>query len=295
MKQKEISIINQAIKLFAEKGYKTTSVQEIADECGISKGAFYIYFKSKDALLVSILEYYYHKVFTRIDELKTSHLPPKEVYRKQLAVYYENILEHQDFITMQMKEKSMPDNKDIRTIANQFKATSLELHTQNVKHIYGEGIAPYLADICLLIEGLTHVYLELIILYKLPLEISRLTSTIVDRVDDLVQGMIRRNEKPLVTNLTASSLFEWPDMEHKPGHSMIKKIKEKASRLPDRSHHQEIMESLELLENELRHPTPRTAIIKGMIANLKAVDEIKGEAEMLDHLINERKNGSNFI
>lgn len=294
MKQKEISIIEKSIKLFAEKGYKTTSVQEIADECSISKGAFYIYFKSKDALLASILKYYYHKVFTRIDEMKTSHLPPKEVYRKQLAVYYENILDHQDFITMQMKEKSMPDNKEIRAIAKRFRATSLELHTQNVKRIYGDSITPYLADICLLIEGLTHVYLELIILYKLPLKISSLTSALVSRVDDLVQGMLHRNEKPLVTNLTAGRLFEWPQTERHPGQSMIKKIKEKALHLPDHIH-QEIMESLELLEHELKQPAPRTVIIKGMIANLKEVDAIKGEAEMLDHLINESKNGSSFI
>lgn len=294
MKQKEKSIIKKAIKLFAEKGYKTTSVQEIADECGISKGAFYIYFKSKDALLARILEYYYQKVFTRIDELKTSQYPPKEVYRRQLVIYYENILDHQDFITMQMREKSMPDNKEIRAIAKQFRTTSLKLHTQNVKQIYGEGVIPYLADICLLIEGLTHVYLELIIIYKLPLQINSLTSAIIDRVDDLAQGMINRNEKPLVTNMTAKRLFDWSHTEHIPGQSMIKKMKEKASHLPEPSQ-QEIIESMELLENELKQASPRTAIIKGMIANLKEEDAIKGEAEMLDHLIKESKNGSNFL
>ncbi|MFB8735719.1 TetR/AcrR family transcriptional regulator [Bacillus sp. SL00103] len=37
----------------------------MADECHMSKGAFYLYFKSKEALLASILHYYYDKVFTR--------------------------------------------------------------------------------------------------------------------------------------------------------------------------------------------------------------------------------------
>ena len=59
------------MKLFASKGYNTTSVQEIADECHMSKGAFYLYFKSKEALLISILHYYYDKVFTRIHEVQT--------------------------------------------------------------------------------------------------------------------------------------------------------------------------------------------------------------------------------
>lgn len=41
-----------------EKGFAATTIQEIASECGISKGAFYLHFKSKEALLLSACEYY---------------------------------------------------------------------------------------------------------------------------------------------------------------------------------------------------------------------------------------------
>ncbi len=47
MKEKERLIIEMAMKLFAAKGVNATSVQEIVTACGISKGAFYLYFKSK--------------------------------------------------------------------------------------------------------------------------------------------------------------------------------------------------------------------------------------------------------
>ncbi len=49
------------MKLFATKGVNATSVQEIVTTCGISKGAFYLYFKSKDELLLATLRYYYEK------------------------------------------------------------------------------------------------------------------------------------------------------------------------------------------------------------------------------------------
>ena len=39
----------------------------------MSKGAFYIYFKSKEALLLSVLHYYYERIFTRIQKIKTEH------------------------------------------------------------------------------------------------------------------------------------------------------------------------------------------------------------------------------
>lgn len=92
LKEKEKLIIEAAIKLFARKGYKSTSVQEIADECKISKGAFYLYFPSKEALLLSMLNYYYDKTFTRITTIQTEGDSPRAAYQKQLAVFYESIL-----------------------------------------------------------------------------------------------------------------------------------------------------------------------------------------------------------
>jgi len=41
-------IIDAAIRLFAEKGYHATSVQEIMDLAGVNKAMFFYYFKSKE-------------------------------------------------------------------------------------------------------------------------------------------------------------------------------------------------------------------------------------------------------
>lgn len=48
MTEKNTQIIEAGMKLFANKGFSATSVQEIATESGISKGSFYLHFKSKD-------------------------------------------------------------------------------------------------------------------------------------------------------------------------------------------------------------------------------------------------------
>lgn len=44
-------IVNAAWRLFYEQGYDNTTVEEIIDESGTSKGSFYHYFDGKDALL----------------------------------------------------------------------------------------------------------------------------------------------------------------------------------------------------------------------------------------------------
>lgn len=54
-------IIAAAWKLFYEQGYDDTTVEEIVEESGTSKGSFYHYFNGKDALLGSLSELFDEK------------------------------------------------------------------------------------------------------------------------------------------------------------------------------------------------------------------------------------------
>ena len=47
-------IINAAWELFYEQGYEDTTIDEIIERSGTSKGSFYHYFEGKDALLGSL-------------------------------------------------------------------------------------------------------------------------------------------------------------------------------------------------------------------------------------------------
>lgn len=48
-------ILNSAIKLFSEKGFDATSVDEIAKDANVNKAMIYYYFSSKEGLLNSII------------------------------------------------------------------------------------------------------------------------------------------------------------------------------------------------------------------------------------------------
>lgn len=49
-------IISISMKLFIEKGYENTSIQEIINNLGMSKGAIYHHFKSKEEIIIAVLE-----------------------------------------------------------------------------------------------------------------------------------------------------------------------------------------------------------------------------------------------
>lgn len=52
---KKALIMTTALALFANKGYHSTSISQIAMKAGISKGLMYNYFTSKEALITDIL------------------------------------------------------------------------------------------------------------------------------------------------------------------------------------------------------------------------------------------------
>ena len=52
-------IIDTALKLIAERGYDNVSIAQIAKEAGVSKGAFYIHFASKEDLIEKEIALFY--------------------------------------------------------------------------------------------------------------------------------------------------------------------------------------------------------------------------------------------
>jgi TetR/AcrR family fatty acid metabolism transcriptional regulator len=49
-------ILDAAVKVFAKDGFYNAKVSQIAEEAGVADGTIYLYFKSKDDLLISLFE-----------------------------------------------------------------------------------------------------------------------------------------------------------------------------------------------------------------------------------------------
>ena len=53
---KRARILDAAVKVFAERGYFSSTVAEIARAAGVADGTIYLYFKSKDDLLLRLFD-----------------------------------------------------------------------------------------------------------------------------------------------------------------------------------------------------------------------------------------------
>ena len=81
--EKRKQILDAAQRLIYFKGYEEMSIQDILDELQISKGAFYHYFSSKQALLEELIEYMMHEAELVITPIvQDANLPAIEKFQR---------------------------------------------------------------------------------------------------------------------------------------------------------------------------------------------------------------------
>ena len=80
-------IFGVGAKLFAEKGYERTSLQEVADLLGVTKPALYYYYSSKEQLLFEIMSFVMDRVLQDATEICQSDLPAGEQLHELIRRY----------------------------------------------------------------------------------------------------------------------------------------------------------------------------------------------------------------
>lgn len=95
-------IIQSALELFASQGIEATSVQQITERAGISKGAFYLSFKSKDELILAMIHHFMTNLITDIDCMVTKANANDNLLYQYLFHVYTCFTEHASFAKVLM-------------------------------------------------------------------------------------------------------------------------------------------------------------------------------------------------
>jgi AcrR family transcriptional regulator len=265
MKEKEKLIIETSIKLFASKGFNATSVQEIVNECDISKGAFYLYFKSKEALLLAIMKYYFEMIREKVDLIEQEDLPPYEKFRKQLESQLVEVWKHKEFIIMQIRENAMPFNEDIHALLYEMKVHTYEFYKRRLSSIYGEKIEPFFWDLSLIIQGILKSYLEVVMLDKIEMDFKYLSEFILKRLDDLVHGLLKSEDEPVLSLEKMRPLLQSMDSASLNEETLLRLIEEHIENARDENGRI----SLEVIKEEILKDETRPIVIKGMLVNIE--------------------------
>ena len=170
---KRTQILDAAEKLFFEKGYDRTSVQDILDALQLSKGGFYHYFDAKDSVLRAVSE---RRVQSRFDRLSADLYGARRnpVDRLNLLLSMANLFETEDAPFAAMLMKLCYIDKDAAMIAHR-RRVLVERLLPFMNDVIGEGIA----------DGSFHT--------RHPMETGRLLLLMACDVDDEVCCLLADN------------------------------------------------------------------------------------------------------
>jgi TetR/AcrR family transcriptional regulator, cholesterol catabolism regulator len=97
-------LLGIAAGLFAEKGFKNTTVRDIADAAGILSGSLYHHFDSKESMVDEILRTFQEELFGQYDEIIAGGLDPLAKLEQAVLVSFEAIDKHRDEVAIFQNE-----------------------------------------------------------------------------------------------------------------------------------------------------------------------------------------------
>lgn len=97
-----VSLLNTAEECWSEYGYKKTTVDELVRRVGISKGAFYLFFPSKELLFFRVLERIDDRIKnSMIETVKSSNESPKETFIKTIYNMFSEVQQNPWILNLQ--------------------------------------------------------------------------------------------------------------------------------------------------------------------------------------------------
>jgi TetR/AcrR family transcriptional regulator, cholesterol catabolism regulator len=97
-------ILEAAARIFSEKGFHATSMQDIADAVDLQKASIYHYFSSKQEILVEILDYALDLINNRLELVLKLSLSPDEKLRQAMISYFQTIAENKNLSVVLLLE-----------------------------------------------------------------------------------------------------------------------------------------------------------------------------------------------
>ncbi|HVV22574.1 MAG TPA: TetR family transcriptional regulator [Pseudonocardiaceae bacterium] len=92
--RRRAELLALAANMFAERGFVSTTVRDIADAAGILSGSLYHHFDSKESMVDEILRAFLDDLFGRYREIAAAQLPPAETLRAMVVASFESIDRH---------------------------------------------------------------------------------------------------------------------------------------------------------------------------------------------------------
>ncbi|MEA2304785.1 MAG: hypothetical protein QOH43_2065 [Solirubrobacteraceae bacterium] len=118
------AVVQQAARVFAERGYDQTSIQDLAEAIGLAAGGIYHYIGSKEQLLIRICDQLMDPLLDQAREVAASEADPEAQLRAIVRLWVAQVVEHRDHMRVFQQERHVIESGDqwrgVRSSRKQF-------------------------------------------------------------------------------------------------------------------------------------------------------------------------------
>jgi AcrR family transcriptional regulator len=140
-------ILDVALKLFAENGFRKTSLELVANRLGVTRQALYYHFRSKEAILMALFDEMMSKLESAVANVKAPDEEP--VFLSLLRAHIEAAIDNPELVALLLHERpEIGQLKDLQ--ANQrrreYAVSFVESYKQGqAENLFDASIDPWVA------------------------------------------------------------------------------------------------------------------------------------------------------
>ncbi|NBJ68778.1 MULTISPECIES: TetR/AcrR family transcriptional regulator [Clostridia] len=284
MLEKKRKLVEIGIKLIAQKGYHNTSIQEIANKAGVSKGSFYSYFPSKKVFMKTTMKEFHRFMMEELAQVKTND-DASARFAKQITILIKYMERHKEFITIYLRSNMLIEEEFEEQI-RAFRLDYIHWLRENLESIYGKQLQEFVMDAIIQSSGLIHSYFHWLIVEDVEFDLEQAGQFMVRRLHDLIAGMVKAEASPLVDTMQIPEIYSRNNTNKQNKQEVINSLKEKipALKVPQ-MRKERLYEVLQLLQNEIAENN-NILVIQGLLAHFTAhdmlIEDVNRIAEVLD-------------
>lgn len=292
MYNRKQNVIHSAHQLFIEKGFQATSIQDILDYSGISKGTFYNYFSSKNELLIAIYKTIHKKLEKDKNDLLIGRNPSDiEVFIKQIEL---QMLTNRKHKLIALFEEVMASNdEDLKQFIQRSRLSNLHWYYKRFVELFGEDKRPYMLDCAIMFQGILQTNVSYNrMAYESGEKVSQVVRYSVSRLVKMVEDVVQSDDQLLPPELLERWLPGCQKNEHGFKTQLLQHSvtlrKTIGKHIANEADQAKYIELLDFVIDELLHSTvPRKYIIESALLTMKTNTYLEKDLRQFEQLVND--------
>ncbi len=183
--QRRRQILDSSLRVFAQKGYWRTSISDLVEAAGVARGTFYLYFESKSAVFLDMLDELLGWVEGAVSGVDPTH---ETSIQDQLVEILARVLE------------TLSDNRPLTRIIFR-EAVGLDQEVEQRLRRFDEQIRTYLMHTLSLGEQFSAV--------RENLDTRIVAACLMGAVREVIQTFVVRSDEPFDAQVLARQVVEF--------------------------------------------------------------------------------------